>query len=130
MPTEKSVLAEGPVNAVLPAEDADRAKAFYRDGVGLEVEDLTPGYFWVFGGEGTRFLVFQRERTKAEHTVAGFSVKDLEAVVADLRGRGVVFLEYDQPGLKTVNAIADQGPVRSAWFADTEGNIVGITQGM
>jgi hypothetical protein len=37
----------------------------------------------------------------------GWEVEDIEATVRELRARGVVFEEYDFPGLKTVEGIAD-----------------------
>jgi predicted enzyme related to lactoylglutathione lyase len=128
----KTLVSTAPIYAVLPAVDAKRAESFYRDVVGLEIEPLegTPGYFFAHAGKGTRFLVYEREGTKAEHTVASFEVEDIESVVRELRERGVVFEEYDMPGLKTVNGIASMGPTRSAWFRDTEGNIIGIATGM
>jgi len=49
-------------------------------------------------------------------------------VVADLKSRGVVFEEYDLPNFKTVNSIATTGPVRAAWFEDSEGNLLGVAQ--
>jgi hypothetical protein len=55
-------------------------------------------------------------------------VADIERVVADLKARGVVFEEYDLPGLKTVNSIADFGGERGAWFTDSEGNILTVGQ--
>jgi hypothetical protein len=58
----------------------------------------------------------------------GFSTSDIESEVRDLKARGVVFEEYDFPTLKTVDSIATAGPVRSAWFRDSEGNIVGVVQ--
>jgi hypothetical protein len=67
----------------------------------------------------------------------GWEVEDLEATVAELRSRGVVFEEYDLPGLRTVDGIADiegnypsKGGVgeKGAWFHDSEGNLLGIGQ--
>ena len=67
----------------------------------------------------------------------GWEVDDLEATVAALRARGVVFEEYDLPGRRTVGGIADiegnypsRGGVgeRAAWFRDSEGNLLGIGQ--
>ena len=63
-------------------------------------------------------------------------MEDIEAAVGDLRARGVVFEEYDLPGLRTVNGIADiEGNYpskgvgeRGAWFRDSEGNMLGIGQ--
>jgi hypothetical protein len=65
-----------------------------------------------------------------------FEVDDLTAVVAELRARGVVFEEYDVPGLATVDGIAtidgnypSKGKGELAvWFRDSEGNLLGIGQ--
>jgi len=64
----------------------------------------------------------------AQNTQMGWSSSELDADVAELRGRGVVFEEYDLPGLKTENGIAFVGTERSAWFKDTEGNTICISQ--
>jgi hypothetical protein len=55
-------------------------------------------------------------------------VRDVEATVADLRGKGVTFEDYDLPGLRTVNGIAELGDIRGAWFKDPEGNILSVVQ--
>jgi len=55
-------------------------------------------------------------------------VPDVAALVADLKSKGVVFEEYDWPGLKTIEGIATNGPHRSAWFKDSEGNLIGLMQ--
>ena len=54
-------------------------------------------------------------------------MEDLAAEVAELRGRGVVFEEYDQPGLRTVDGIATTPVGRAAWFKDSEGNVLTMT---
>ena len=64
----------------------------------------------------------------AQHTLGAFMVADVEAAVAELRGKGVRFEEYDLPGLKTVNGIAELGGTRGAWFKDPEGNILSVVQ--
>lgn len=126
----RSVLSTSPVTAVLPAIDIERAESFYRDVLGLETEHYPglSGYFGARAGDGTSILVYEREGTKAEHTVAEFAVKDLASAVRELRERGVVFEEYDLPGLKTVDGIATMGTARTAWFKDTEGNIIAVSQ--
>jgi hypothetical protein len=66
----------------------------------------------------------------------GWEVDDIEATVRDLRARGVVFEEYNLPGLETVDGIADIGGnypskgigERGAWFRDSEGNLLAIGQ--
>jgi hypothetical protein len=67
----------------------------------------------------------------------GWEVDDIEATVAVLKARGVVLEEYDLPGLKTVDGIADrrelseQGAGREgSWFRDSEGNLLGIGQAL
>jgi hypothetical protein len=70
------------------------------------------------------------------HTQMGWEVDDIEATVRELRARGVVFEEYDFPGLRTVEGIADiEGNYpskgsgeRGAWFRDSEGNMLGLGQ--
>jgi hypothetical protein len=66
-----------------------------------------------------------------------WEVDDLDAAVVELRGRGVVFEEYDLPGLTTHEGIADVlgnypskggGGERAAWFRDSEGNLLAIGQ--
>jgi hypothetical protein len=59
---------------------------------------------------------------------AFWQVADVEAEVADLKARGVVFEEYDMPGIKMVNSIASGGGAKTAWFKDSEGNILAVSQ--
>jgi len=124
-----SRLTTAPAYGVLPAEDLSRARSFYHDTLGFEIaEDMGPGQFIVHAGSGSKFLVYERARTRAEHTALSFIVDDLKAVVSDLRSRGVVFEEYDMPGLRTVDGIAEMGDGSGAWFTDPEGNIINIAQ--
>jgi catechol 2,3-dioxygenase-like lactoylglutathione lyase family enzyme len=126
----KSILATAPAAAVLIATDAKRAWAFYHDTLGLEtewVQDL-PGNFMVHAGDGTAFMVYEGTAKAGENTVLSFRVDDLELAVADLRGHGVRFEEYDMPGLKTVDGIVTMGSSKSAWFRDTEGNTISVAQ--
>lgn len=63
------------------------------------------------------------------HTQAGIEVPDIEAAVAELKSRGVVFEEYDMPDLKTVEGIAtESGGDKAAWFKDSEGNLLGLVR--
>ena len=61
-------------------------------------------------------------------STAFWSVDDVEAEVAELRARGVTFEEYDAPGFKTTNSVATGAGAKTAWFKDTEGNILAISQ--
>jgi hypothetical protein len=84
-------------------------------------------------GGGTMIMVYENPGLKApENTVLGFGVQgdQFEAVMGDLRSRGVTFEEYDLPemGLKTVNGVAEMAGMKSAWFKDSEGNILNLVQ--
>lgn len=128
------MLRDVPVMAILPAEDIDRARAFYAEKLGLRLADdpLVGDDLLFEGGDGTKLYVYKKEGgTKADHTVAGWLVEDVEEAVNDLREKGVVFETYDMPGLKTdERGIAELGGVQGAWFKDTEGNILGITEAL
>ena len=130
------MLSKGKVATRLPAQDLNRARAFYADKLGLEpVEEREGGLRYVCaGGE---FALFESAgAASGDHTQMGWEVEDIEATVAALRARGVVFEEYDFPGLRTVDGIADidgnypsKGTgERGAWFRDSEGNMLGIGQ--
>ena len=124
-----SVLAAAPLSSVLQASDLGRARNFYEGVLGLELSDVPGLGFFVSAGNGTRALVYTTGAGPGAATVAAFLVDDLLAVVAELRGRGAVFEEYDMPPLVTVDGIADMGPMgKAAWFKDSEGNIINIVQ--
>lgn len=125
-----SRVATAPFSVVLPAKDIKRARDFWERIVGVEMTDTpTPGYLMGKAGQGTQFLMYETPFEPTKATAAAFIVDDLDAVVADLRQRGLTFLEYDMPGLKTDNGIAEMGDMgRAAWFQDTEGNIINIAQ--
>jgi catechol 2,3-dioxygenase-like lactoylglutathione lyase family enzyme len=129
-----SLLQNGRVATRLPAQDLERARAFYAEKLGLEpVEERHGGLRYVCAaGE---FALFASAGTASgDHTQMGWEVEDIEATVRDLRTRGVVFEEYDLPGLRTVDGIAEvEGNYpskgsheRGAWFRDSEGNLLGI----
>ena len=120
----------------LPAQDLERARAFYRDKLGLEPTEERPGGLKYQLGSGM-FVVFASSgRSSGEFTQMAFTVDDLEAVVAELKRRGVVFEEVDIPGLPTVNGITEvEGNYpsvgkgeRAVWFRDSEGNLIGLGQ--
>lgn len=124
------MLAKAEVHPTLPAVDLERARKFYEDVLGLKVirEDPSPGI--LFGANnGTAIYLYQRGATKADHTAASFKVADVEAEVKELKAKGVKFEEYDMPGMgiKTVNGIATMNGYNGAWFKDTEGNILAIS---
>jgi catechol 2,3-dioxygenase-like lactoylglutathione lyase family enzyme len=125
------------IDATIPVVDLNRARRFYRDT--LKLKEITPSgvdpktaednaMFQV--GDCSRFLLFRRpHRSKAEHTVAVFTVKDLEKTMRELRDQGVRFERYDLPNLKTdERGIVEEDGMKAAWFKDSEGNILGVSE--
>jgi catechol 2,3-dioxygenase-like lactoylglutathione lyase family enzyme len=130
------MLENGRVATRLPAQDLERARAFYAETLGLEpVEEREGGLRYVCA-DGEFALFESGGSASGDHTQMGWEVGDIEATVRELRARGVVFEEYDFPGLKTVDGIAEIGGnypskgsgERGAWFRDSEGNMLGIGQ--
>jgi catechol 2,3-dioxygenase-like lactoylglutathione lyase family enzyme len=122
------MLANLEVHATIPASDLERAKRFYAEKLRFTPASETPGGL-IYQCKGSWFLLYPSQGAgTAQHTVAGWATDDIEAEVAELKARGVVFEEYDMPNFKTVNGIATTGPNRAAWFKDSEGNILGIVQ--
>ena len=124
------MLAQASVHPTLPVVDLQRAKKFYQEKLGLKIvkEDPSPGAL-LQAASGTALYIYQRAATKADHTTAAFTVKDVEAEVKELKSKGVVFEEYNLPNLKTINSVFTMNGSKTAWFKDTEGNILGITAG-
>ena len=130
------MLERSDVATRLPVQDLKRARSFYAEKLGLKPVEERPGGLLYRCGSGS-FALFQSAGAAAgTHTQMGWEVDDIEATVAALRSRGVVFEEYDLPGLKTVNSIAQiagnypskgRGE-KGAWFKDSEGNLLGIGQ--
>src|SRR5918996_4117987 len=119
------MLKNSPVVPYIPAADVARARRFYEEKVGLVPrEEVAGGVVYECAGGSWIFLYQSGGAGTSKASQAFWQVKDVEAEVAELRSRGVVFEEYDMPGIKTLNGIATAGTSKAAWFKDTEGNIL------
>lgn len=113
----------------LPASDLDRARAFYKDKLGLEPDETGEGAVRYHVGETMFFLYPSEFAGTNQATAAGFAVDDLDSAVATLRGRGVVFDDVDYGEMRTVDGIMTlPDGSKGAWFKDTEGNILGVVE--
>lgn len=114
-----------PVTAILPVADLARARQFYEQRLGLTAVGARPDGKFLFRCGGTEIALFPKPSgAQAEHTVLSFRVADIRAAIAALERRGVVFADYDLPGLRTVDHVCVLGSEKAAWFQDTEGNIL------
>lgn len=121
------MLESATAHATIAVTDLERARKFYEGTLGFKPMDERSDGVRYEAGKGTWFLVYPSEFAgTAKSTYMTFEVEDLATAVKELRGRGVVFEEYDLPGLKTVEGIAEIQGVRGAWFKDPDGNILAV----
>jgi len=125
-------LTNAPFIATLPAHDIERAMRWYQEKLGLTpLMDLGPvGQLYRTGG--SQWIIYQTPSAgTGKQTLGGWVVPDLDAAMRELRSSGVTFEDYamgDQ-GPTTENGVArdDRGGA-AAWFTDSEGNTLGLTQ--
>ncbi|UGS38020.1 nuclear transport factor 2 family protein [Capillimicrobium parvum] len=132
----RPVLTASAVATRLPAHDLDRARAWYREKLGLSPSEAREGGLLYRVRDGAFVVFASTGRAAGTHTQMGFEVDDIEAAVRLLRERGVVFDDEGIPGLRMVDGIVDvpgnypsKGTgERGAWFRDSEGNLLGLGQ--
>ncbi len=113
----------------IPVADRARARRFYAETLGFEVVDESAAGVLVDTGGSSRILLYESAASAGPgHTLAGWEVPALEPVIERLERLGVTFEDYDLPGLRTEGHIAWVGPERAAWFSDSEGNILAISE--
>jgi predicted enzyme related to lactoylglutathione lyase len=122
------MLRTAPICAYIPVSKVSRARKFYEETIGLKPkEDYAGGVIYECGGAEV-FMYPTSSAGTSKASQAFWRVADVEAEVSELKARGVKFEEYDMPGIKMENSIATGGGAKTAWFKDTEGNILAISQ--
>jgi catechol-2,3-dioxygenase len=123
------MLGDSPIDVMLLATDLDAMRDFYTGRLGLEVVIASDDFLTFRCGGDSRLVLTRSETgTSDPQTKASWRVRDIAAEVAELRSRGVEVADYDAPGLKTVDGIADVGFALAAWFTDPAGNSLGLLQ--
>jgi catechol 2,3-dioxygenase-like lactoylglutathione lyase family enzyme len=126
------MLGSAIVEARIPTQDLARARAWYADKLGLEPVEERPGGLRYEGSAGVFCLFASGGRSDGSFTQLGFYVEDIDATVAGLKARGVVFEEYSGC-VESIMDIEGNYPSkgsgeRAAWFRDSEGNMLGVAQ--
>jgi catechol-2,3-dioxygenase len=123
------MLGEQPIDVMLTATDLGVVAQFYGDRIGLDVLIENDDFVTFRCGGDSRLVVTRTSAPSGERqTKASWRVADVAAEVAELRARGVDVVDYDEPGLKTVDGVADIGFAMTAWFVDPGGNTIGLLQ--
>ncbi len=125
------MLDTGTVTANIPASDLTRARSFYADTLGLTPAAEFDGMLLYRTAGGSPFSVYETEYAgQAGHTIAQWHVADVDAEVRDLKAKGIVFEQYDMPGVDWNDGVASvPGMGKAAWFRDSEGNILCLDDG-
>ena len=122
------VLGAQKIMAFIAVREAGRAKAFYRDTLGLTLKS-EDSHALVFDANGTALrMQIVKSMTPDPYTALGWEVDDITAIADRLRSAGVTFervpgLPQDERGIWK----ADER-TRVAWFKDPDGNILSITE--
>jgi predicted enzyme related to lactoylglutathione lyase len=125
------MLQKFPMYAYIPVANVARAREFYEQKLGFKAgRELAGGVRYEFG-EGTGCFMYPTPNAGTSRASQAFwQVDDVEREVAELKARGVKFEDYDMPGLETKDGIATAGGAKTAWFKDTEGNILAVVQSL
>lgn len=119
------------ISAMIAAADLHRAQDWYAKKLGFEPDFALAGVLATYKSGPSTFTVYRTEFAgTAKNTVGVWRLKGIRDEVARLRGRGVVFEEYDfGDGEATVDGIMSdaEGDV-NAWFRDSEGNILALAE--
>jgi predicted enzyme related to lactoylglutathione lyase len=122
------MLGNAPIRAYIPVLDVSRARRFYEQILGLAPKEAYAGGVIYECGGAEVFMYPTSNAGTSKASQAFWQVQDVEAEVAELKARGVVFEEYDMPGIEMKNGVATGGGAKTAWFKDTEGNILAVSQ--
>jgi len=123
------MLQKFPMYSYIPVTDLARARQFYEQKIGFKPkQEVAGGVIYEFGERTACFMYPTPNAGTSKASQAFWQVDDVEREVAELKARGVKFEEYDAPGMKTQNGISTGGGAKSAWFKDSEGNILALIQ--
>jgi catechol 2,3-dioxygenase-like lactoylglutathione lyase family enzyme len=111
-------------------DDVEKAKAFYREVLGVEVGDQMGGLSLSIGGGKYVFVYPKDDHVPATYTCLNFPVDDIDPAVDELAGKGVVFERYDMTDDKGIARGKESGMGPDiAWFKDPAGNILSVVSG-
>jgi catechol 2,3-dioxygenase-like lactoylglutathione lyase family enzyme len=123
------MLADSPAFSGFSVNDAESARRFYEETLGLRVSDLEmEGLMRLHLGSGAEVLVYAKgDHVPATFTVLNFPVPDVEKAVDELSARGVRFEHYENPPTDEKGIMRAGGPL-IAWFTDPAGNVFSVLQ--
>lgn len=123
------ILIDAKPVGIICTRDRERAKAFYRDTLGLTLvkEDH---FAAVFEGGGITIRVSAvSDWTAHSHTIMGFVIEDIATKAEALAANGVAFNRYDGFNQDALGIwTSPDKSARVAWFNDPDGNVLSMTE--
>jgi catechol 2,3-dioxygenase-like lactoylglutathione lyase family enzyme len=119
------------MHAVLPASDLARARKWYHDMLGMDpAEEHMEARLITYRVDGSAFDIYETDNAgTAKNTQLCFETEDLSEEMRVMRERGVMFEEFEIPGvMKTENGVVAGQEGMTTWFRDSEGNFLCMTQ--
>ena len=116
-------------SAIVAVSDIARARRFYSQVLGLELVEEEMDGVMVFRTGATQLVVYRSDTagTNRANAVVWDVGDDIEAIVADLAARGVVFEHYPEIGAFRDNIHHADG-MKLVWFRDPDGNILHVNK--
>lgn len=125
------MLFESPAKAVafLYVIDRDRAVAFYCDLLGLKHISADAFGDFLSAGDTLVRMTVMPDHQPGPHPVFGWDVADIAAAARALRHKDVSLIVYDGMGQDELGIWnAPDGTAKVAWFRDSEGNLLSLSQ--
>lgn len=126
------MLSAHPAIPVLAVTDIDRATAFYEGTLGFTHGDVETPEGIMYGAANGGFLVYPSGyagTNKATGISFQIPADAFDAEIATLRAKGIELQTFDVPEGEWVDGVLTSGPMKSAWFADPDGNILNVESG-
>ena len=122
------MLSESKLQSIILTSRIDEAETFYRDVLGLSLRSKSDGALVFDVGGGDLRVAPVASTAPSDHTVLGFSVSDVDNVIAHLSELGVMFerlpmFSHDENGV-----VLSPDGARVAWFRDPDGNLLSVVQ--
>ena len=123
------MLGKADATPMIAVSDLDRAKSFYKEKLGLEVDNEWGEEGVTLKSGDTLVNVYRSEFAGTNKATAlNFDVDDLEAEVSELKSKGIMFEQYDLPGLEQRGDLYVAEGMKTAWFKDPDGNILSLIE--
>lgn len=117
------------VAVMLPISDPAAAEDFYtRLGLDYEGTNTEASLLFRLGADTQLVLLPRPDQEPSPSTALSFEVTDIDTAIADLKGRGIDFEDYDLPDFKTVDHVCVMASEKAAWFKDPHGNVLCLHQ--